>query len=210
MKRQSYGFQAAYYTCSEQKDALCRNVVYEDYLKGIVLDQIKILIDFVSCKKDLISELREGRNDRSKLLSYEKKLIHLKKKEADFDDMVLNLYKDLAEGIIDENDYRLLNSRYLQDREKNAEEIHKINESIFKMRKWIDAFENLGQKLSDYITSSVNSQVLFDELIERVYISKDKSVAERDKYGANNIKPGLTGWAQINGRDELEIENRFC
>lgn len=30
-------------------------------------------------------------------------------------------------------------------------------------------------------------------------------LAERDKYGANNIKPGLTGWAQINGRDELEI-----
>src|SRR5699024_8990229 len=29
--------------------------------------------------------------------------------------------------------------------------------------------------------------------------------AERDKYGANDIKPGLTGWAQINGRDELEI-----
>ncbi len=30
-------------------------------------------------------------------------------------------------------------------------------------------------------------------------------VAERDKYAANDIKPGLTGWAQINGRDELEI-----
>lgn len=30
-------------------------------------------------------------------------------------------------------------------------------------------------------------------------------VAERDKYGANDVKPGLTGWAQINGRDELEI-----
>ncbi len=28
---------------------------------------------------------------------------------------------------------------------------------------------------------------------------------ERDLYGANNIRPGLTGWAQINGRDELEI-----
>ena len=31
-------------------------------------------------------------------------------------------------------------------------------------------------------------------------------IEERDKYGANDIKPGLTGWAQINGRDELEIE----
>ncbi len=30
-------------------------------------------------------------------------------------------------------------------------------------------------------------------------------VAERDKYGANDVLPGLTGWAQINGRDELEI-----
>ena len=29
--------------------------------------------------------------------------------------------------------------------------------------------------------------------------------AERDKYGANDVRPGLTGWAQINGRDELEI-----
>lgn len=31
-------------------------------------------------------------------------------------------------------------------------------------------------------------------------------INERDKYGANDIKPGLTGWAQINGRDELEID----
>ena len=31
-------------------------------------------------------------------------------------------------------------------------------------------------------------------------------IAERDKYGANDVRPGLTGWAQINGRDELEIE----
>ena len=30
-------------------------------------------------------------------------------------------------------------------------------------------------------------------------------VAERDRYGANDVLPGLTGWAQINGRDELEI-----
>lgn len=36
--------------------------------------------------------------------------------------------------------------------------------------------------------------------------NQDDLIAERDKYGANNIRPGLTGWAQINGRDELPIE----
>ena len=35
--------------------------------------------------------------------------------------------------------------------------------------------------------------------------NQDDLVEERDKYHANDIRPGLTGWAQVNGRDELEI-----
>lgn len=35
--------------------------------------------------------------------------------------------------------------------------------------------------------------------------NQDDLIAERDMYHANNVRPGLTGWAQINGRDELEI-----
>lgn len=36
--------------------------------------------------------------------------------------------------------------------------------------------------------------------------NQDDLISERDKYGANGVKPGLTGWAQINGRDELPID----
>ena len=38
--------------------------------------------------------------------------------------------------------------------------------------------------------------------------NQDDLVAEREKYGANDITPGLTGWAQVNGRDELEIVDK--
>lgn len=38
--------------------------------------------------------------------------------------------------------------------------------------------------------------------------NQDILTAERDKYNANDVKPGLTGWAQINGRDELEIPDK--
>lgn len=38
--------------------------------------------------------------------------------------------------------------------------------------------------------------------------NQDDLVLERDKYGANDVLPGLTGWAQINGRDELEIPDK--
>ena len=36
--------------------------------------------------------------------------------------------------------------------------------------------------------------------------SQTDLIEEREKYGANDVKPGITGWAQINGRDELEID----
>ncbi len=35
--------------------------------------------------------------------------------------------------------------------------------------------------------------------------NQEDLIEERDKYGANDVRPGLTGWAQINGRDELDI-----
>ena len=38
--------------------------------------------------------------------------------------------------------------------------------------------------------------------------NQDILTAERDKYNANDVKPGLTGWAQINGRDELDISDK--
>ena len=38
--------------------------------------------------------------------------------------------------------------------------------------------------------------------------NQDDLVLEREKYGANNVTPGLTGWAQINGRDELSINEK--
>ena len=103
-------------------------------------------------------------------------MIHLKKKETDLDELILNLYKDLAEGVIDENDYKVLNKRYLSDKNQIQGEIKRVNEVVFRMRKWIDAFENLGEKLGKYLAESVDSQVMIDELVERVYVSKDGSI----------------------------------
>ena len=39
--------------------------------------------------------------------------------------------------------------------------------------------------------------------------NQDDLIAERDKYGANDVRPGLTGWAQINGRNSITWEDKF-
>ena len=87
-----------------------------------------------------------------------------------------------------------------------------INKS--KLNELLDKLKNAAW---DMITSgrySDNQQYselksLFNDLSNVVYKEdEDDLVQERDKYGANDIKPGLTGWAQINGRDELEITEK--
>ena len=81
---------------------------------------------------------------------------------------------------------------------------------------------HLLNNAESYITKSGNflRKTSIDELPQIINILKgdmsiigprpalwnqDDLVAERDKYGANDVRPGLTGWAQINGRDELPI-----
>lgn len=41
-----------------------------------------------------------------------------------------------------------------------------------------------------------------------VILEESDLIAERDKYGANSVKPGLTGWAQVNGRDKLDDKTK--
>ncbi len=106
--------------------------------------------------------------------------------------------------------------------------IHKTNFNILKFRTmYIDTPKDMPTHMLKnpemYITRAGKflRKTSLDELPQIINILKgemsiigprpalwnqDDLIAERDKYGANDVKPGLTGWAQINGRDELEID----
>lgn len=171
-----YGFQTAYYTCSQKKGDLCRQFVYEDYIKTLVLDQIKELFKYVCGQKAIIHSLREGTNEKSVLRSYEKMMISQKKKEADLDNLLMNLYKDLAEEVISPDEYKELNGKYQHDKSEIQKKIKRINDAIYKMRKWIDAYEDLGTKLNDYLSEVSTIQQVIDELVEKVIVSPNGSV----------------------------------
>lgn len=105
--------------------------------------------------------------------------------------------------------------------------IHKTHFNILKFRTmYIDTPKDMPTHLlsnpDQYITKAGKflRKTSLDELPQLINILKgDMSIIgprpalwnqydlieERDKYGANDVMPGLTGWAQINGRDELEI-----
>lgn len=106
--------------------------------------------------------------------------------------------------------------------------IHKRNFTILKFRTMrIDTPKNMPTHLlqnpDQWITKvgKFLRKTSLDELPQIINILKGEMsiigprpalwnqydlIEERDKYGANNIRPGLTGWAQINGRDAITIE----
>lgn len=106
--------------------------------------------------------------------------------------------------------------------------IHKKHFNIFKFRTmYTDAPKNMPTHLladpEQYITkvgkflrktSLDELPQLFNVLFLQIAVcgprpalyTQEDLIAERDAYGANDIKPGITGWAQVNGRDELEID----
>lgn len=108
--------------------------------------------------------------------------------------------------------------------------IHKKNFCILKFRTMYteapkDMPTHMLEKTEDFITKvgRILRKTSLDELPQLFNILKgDMSIVgprpalwnqydlieERDKYGANDILPGLTGWAQVNGRDELEIQEK--
>jgi O-antigen biosynthesis protein WbqP len=105
--------------------------------------------------------------------------------------------------------------------------IHKSYFYIWKFRTMpADAPKDIPthlQKDTEYVATSLGRflrRTSLDELPQLVNIirgdmsivgprpalwNQDDLIEERDKYGANDVRPGLTGWAQINGRDELDI-----
>lgn len=105
--------------------------------------------------------------------------------------------------------------------------IHKTHFDILKFRTMKfdtpkDVPTHMLENPEQYITKVGNflRKTSLDELPQLINILKgdmsivgprpalwnqDDLLTEREKYGANDVVPGLTGWAQINGRDELDI-----
>ncbi len=108
--------------------------------------------------------------------------------------------------------------------------IHKSHFMILKFRTMhaktpYDRATHLLENPEKYITNTGRflRKTSLDELPQLINIVKgDMSIVgprpalwnqydlikERDKYGANDVRPGLTGWAQVNGRDELEVAEK--
>ncbi len=172
------GIQEALYICSKWVDCdnACGRTVPEDYLKMIVLDQIKILIQFLAGKKALAKKMRSGEIEKSQLVSLEKKRLYLMRKVKETEDKLVELYKNLTDELLNEEEYRIISKKYSDNRQEYEARIKKLDEELYQKKRWIDRFEELCDNMESIQSDDTDVNKLMNDLVEKIYVEPDNSI----------------------------------
>lgn len=178
--RYSQGLHGAEYICrGDDLQVGCRQRVHEDYLKILVCDQIHLLIQAMSDRKELLLKMKNEGSDKGVLASVNLKINGLYYRLNQAEESSSTLYENLAEGIIDENDYRYMKEHYILEKQKLQTEIMEAEGRKREIERCIDQFLDWESHLEKNLESREFDVKLVDELIEAIYISPDEKVEIR-------------------------------
>ncbi len=177
----SDGYDGIFYICKHGFLPYCNHRVYLDLIKTLVLDQIKTLVRTVIDQKNLAEEMLKGTNSRGKLLSAEKKLISLQRKLSDNENSLASLYVNLSDGVIDENDFKMLSQHYSLEKENLHAEIKERKNDIIRLKKSIERFCDLADDFYRYTDSITFDKDLVKTFIDRITVWKNGAIEIRFK-----------------------------
>lgn len=163
--------ESYYMCCGNDITPSCGKRINADYLRLVVVEQIRLLIANLSEKKKLITDMQEGRTDNSAKRSLDAKLRHVSFKIAEFDDKLTVLYENFAEGIVDAEDYQMMKERYQGERAALQKRSEELREDKRKMDRDITEFLKMERDLSAFLKENTDHAELIDKFVEKVYIS---------------------------------------
>ena len=176
-----------FYRClNRKKSPDCKNnhIFQQNYLKIVVMDQIRLLIQTV-CEKDaLIRDLEEKYGEGGKQRSVERKIDRLKERLEAIEKKLLRAYTDYADHTLDEDEYLHLKEKLIIDRgelvnalQEQQKKLESVNAAIIEFHAWTDRLRgNLKETAFDevFVKELVCKITVYDiEHIEVEFTCKD-------------------------------------
>lgn len=158
------------YGCRKKSDAqdIEGHVVYEDFLKIVVMDQIQVLIKSMCDRKKLLDKMNTSSGGKRSMLSAEKKMVALTVKIAETEERQGQLYENFADGLLEQEDYQSLKERYIADRQRMQAELQKLEQQRRKLEKTVNCYKDLVKHLESYLDKRDFNEALVKELVERI------------------------------------------
>lgn len=172
----------AYYTCvgNDIIDG-CGKKIHEEYLRLMVIEQIRLLVANLSEQKKLIANMQAGRADNGARRSIDGKINHVYFKISEIDEMLGTLYENYAEGIVEAEDYQMMKERYQADKQTLQKKAASLEEDKRRMEKDIAMFLEMEKDLVQFFKEHTNHAELIDKFIDRVYVSGTERMEIRFK-----------------------------
>ncbi len=180
---QAHGIRKGFYYCVEPKNGgrYCNQQVGEDLIKITVLDQIHLMIKAMCDRKVLLNNMKEGKEEKGKLISLRVKIQNLQYRYRKADDASATLYENYSSGIINSQEFKELQEHYMTEKKKLRRELEIAQSQMVRTKQSIDLFLEIMNNLEKYIDEYSFNQILVDELVDQVEVSSKGIISVRMK-----------------------------
>lgn len=153
--------------------------VNADFLKIVVADQVNQLVAWMCDRKKLVARLQSEVQRNSGTLKVQKRKLQLQMKAEQIEDKLTTLYENLAEGIINAEDYKIIKERYLSEKETVREELQAADVELRQVEAQLEEFMELVGRLEQYLGQGGFNEALVRELVESIQISQNNGIEIR-------------------------------
>lgn len=158
------------------KAACGGTVIYEDFLKIMIMDQIHVLIKGMCDRKKMLEMVNTSQGGKNALLSAQKKMLALNVKIAETEEKQTKLYENFADGLLEQEDYQSIRERYIAETQRMQDELAALEQKKRMMERTVKEYTGVVKHLEAYLDNRDFNPALVKELVERISFSKDGSV----------------------------------
>lgn len=153
--------------------------VNADFLKIVVADQVNQLVAWMCERKKLVAHLQAEVQRNTGTLKVQKRKLQLQMKAEQIEDKLTTLYENLAEGIINAEDYKIIKERYLSEKDAVREELQAADVELRQVEAQLEEFMELVGRLEQYLGQGGFNEALVRELVESIQISQNNGIEIR-------------------------------
>lgn len=167
-----------YYRCRYSKQfAKCSNKkIQQNFLKIIVMDQIRILIQAVCDRDEVLRAAQRQFENPGSMNPVERNISRLSEKEHNIDEKILKAYMDYADKLLDEEEYHMIKGKLVLEKESVTAKKEELQRKLADMKKAVSQFQELATRLSDWLDVKEFDEALVKELVRKILVSDDGKV----------------------------------
>jgi len=153
--------------------------VNADFLKIVVADQVNQLVAWMCDRKKMVARLQAEFQRNTGTLKVQKRKLQLQMKAEQIEEKLTTLYENLAEGIINAEDYKIIKERYLSEKDAVREELQAADVELRQVEAQLEEFMELVGRLEQYLGQGGFNEALVRELVESIQISQNNGIEIR-------------------------------